>query len=99
VKARKTHYLYWLKTSRGTDIKMVFAFKLGTPLAEVREHHASWADRAMPPAADYAQHGFQRVTVPPRRKLLKVYNKACKVKNRANDRWKVLAAKLNPTDA
>lgn len=41
-------------------------------------------------------YGWRTIKMPPRRELMKRYNRAAAQKNRADERWRLLAAMLNP---
>jgi len=96
----KVYVLFWIKSSKGTDNKKVIAFpKLDKVWIEDRLE--SWC-RAQPcwdVGENCISYGWRKIKMPPRRELLKRYNRASAQKQRADERWRLLAAMLNPTVA
>lgn len=95
---KKDHYLFWIRSSRGTDGKGVYSFPAGTPKDSIKHRLEQWC--AGFPAWDKSEnrisYGFKKVKIPPRRELLKKYDAVCKRKHKIESEWKTLAAMLNP---
>lgn len=95
----KTYVLFWIKSSKGTDDRKVIAFTSVSPnkarIEDVLERwcksHSCWDV-----GENYISYGWRNVKIPPRRELMKAYNRACERKRKADDRWELLAAMLNP---
>ena len=98
--AKKVYYLFWIRSSKGTDSKVVYAFKPGTSRADIKDFLENWCSTftAWHVSDNYVSYGFRKVQIPPRRELLKQYDKVCKSKEKIKNRWSTLAAMLNPRD-
>lgn len=94
----KTYYMFWIKSSKGTDDRKVLAFAGKRSRAVVEDRLESWckAHSCWDVGENVISYGYRRIKLPPRRELMKTYNRACERKRKADDRWKTLAAMLNP---
>lgn len=94
---KRHHVLFWMKSSRGTDIKTVRAFKGKPSDDEIKDHLESWANRqsAMQHSDNYVRYGYRRITVPPRRELLQRWDRVCKRFSKAKAGRDTVAAMLN----
>lgn len=98
---KKDYYLFWIISSRGTNDKAVYVFKAGTPKEDVKEFLEQWCSTfgCWESSGNFISYGMRKVKIPARRELLKQYDGVCKRKNTIEDKWKVLAAMLNPRSA
>jgi hypothetical protein len=95
---KRDHYLFWIKSSRGTDYKTVYAFKAGTPLDYVKQVLEEWCSKfaAWHVSDNHVRYGYKKVKMPGRRELIKQYHKVCDRKYSINDKCATVAAMLSP---
>jgi hypothetical protein len=94
----KTYVLFWIKSSKGTDNKKVIAFAGKPSKAQIEDRLEGWCE-AQPcwnVGENCISYGWRTVKMPPRRELMKSYNRAAERKRKADERWRLLAAMLNP---
>jgi hypothetical protein len=94
----KTYILFWLKSSRGTDKKRVIAFPSKPSEDTIKDKLEQWCSSfpAWSHGDNMLNYGYKVVKMPPRRELVKRYNRACERKQKADEQWAILAAMLNP---
>jgi hypothetical protein len=94
----KTYILFWIKSSKGTDDKKVIAFTGKPDKPRIEDVLERWC-KAHPcwnVGENCISYGWRKVTMPPRRELVKSYNCAAERKRKADERWRLAAAMLNP---
>ncbi len=94
----KTYVLFWIKSSKGTDDRKVLGFNKKPDKVWIEDLLESWckAHSCWDAGENCISYGWRTIKVPPRRELMKRYNRAVERKNKADERWKLLAAMLNP---
>jgi hypothetical protein len=87
-KQRIFYYLFWLKSSRGTNEKVVRKFAYKPSNADLKYMVEEWASHfgAWDASENYLTYGHREVTMPSN----KEWSKACKIKERAVEKWKVM---------
>lgn len=97
-KAVKTYVLFWIKSSRGTDKKRVLAFPSKPSKDVIEDRLERWCATfpAWTHGDNMVSYGYRTIKMPPRRDLMKMYNRAAERKRKADERWSVLAEMLNP---
>ena len=93
----KNWYVMRLRSSRGTDICHCLEVAGKHDARDVRvimERHAEDITRGT--ACREYTVSWQKVRLPKRRALVKIYHQACERKDRAEAVWKKLAAMLHP---
>lgn len=94
----KTYVLFWIKSSKGTDDRKVLAWPGKPSKAQIEDRLEGWckAHSCWTVGENAISYGWRTIKMPPRRELMKQYNRAAERKRKADDRWKLLAAVLNP---
>ncbi len=99
-KPKRKYVLFWFKSNKGSDFKFVFQTYLSE--AKIKERCEEWGDNIIRNGSyseSICKWGHKRVSLPSTRAELSAqYRKACEVKQRAINRWAILAAKLNPLE-
>lgn len=88
-------YLFWLRSNRGTDEKIVVELPgdynkdlVDDTLTEWCSHFAAWT-------ISICSYGWQQIKVPPRPELLKKWEIICKKRNKVQEEWLKIRAMLN----
>lgn len=94
----KTYVLFWIKSSKGTDDKKVLACPSKPQKAWIEGKLESWcrAHSCWAVGENTISYGWRTIKMPQRRELMKMYNRASERKRKADERWRTLAAMLNP---
>jgi hypothetical protein len=100
-KGSKPMFVYfWLKSSRGTDVRLVYQFKTRKTDDEIRDHLEEWASRhpAWNHGENALEYGWREVKMPPRSTLLARFKAAGEAYQKAKEHRDTLAAMLNPLE-
>lgn len=95
-KQNKT-YLFWITSNRGTDDKVVVSVPSTWSKSELEYELERWcsAHGAWTSSESIVQYGYRSVKVPPKKELARQYKIACERKNKAVEKWRVLAEMFN----
>jgi len=95
---KRTHYLFWIKSSRGTDSKAVYYWDKPLTKEEIKDRLEQWCSchGAWDHSDNRITYGWRKIKMVPRREVMKQYDKACVRKEKANEEWSKLAQMLNP---
>ena len=97
----KIPFLFSLDSGRGTKKTEVYYFS-GTNRKEiiriVRDVFSEWCEDIGGHCDHYSSSLKELKKIPPRSKMLKIYDATCKRKRKAERDWQIAAAKLNSTD-
>jgi hypothetical protein len=93
-----TTVLFWMKSNRGTDVKVVRQFEGRLSDEEIKSALTDWASTlpAWSHGDNIVTYGFRRIKIPPRDELLKRWEKVCKSRNKINEEWDTVRQMLNP---
>lgn len=96
------YYMFWIKSSRGTDSRTALRLKDGLKKEDVEEILEEWCSNhsCTKVSENYWSYGFKKLgkSLGSRRERLKKYNAIVKQKNRIDKKWKDICAILNPKD-
>ncbi len=98
LKKGKRLVLFWLKSSRGTDEKAVFMVPKSWKEDELKGQLENWCSYygAWTHGDNFLQYGYKGINkLPPRKELLKAWDKLCDRKNRITERWKIMQQMFN----
>jgi len=95
---KNKYYIYWIKSSRGTDEKICVAHPINATKAAIEADLENWCSKfgCWVISESVCSYGFKAVKMLPRKTLLKKFDKVCKKKNKIKEEWDTLAAMLNP---
>lgn len=89
--------VFWLISSRGTDIKAVYDFPSDYSRSQIEDACHDWADKVGPKTSESVyRYGFNLIKVRSRQEILAEYSRVCAARRKVENRFNKLAAELNP---
>lgn len=94
---KKRIILFWIKSNRGTDSKAVFSIPNDWKKEHIHDALERWCSGfgAWTHGDNIVRYGYKQIKVPPRRELLKAWDKLCAKKFRLDDRWTIMREMFN----
>lgn len=96
----KFHYLFWIKSSRGTDKKAVFSFQKKLSDDAVEKALESWCSvfGAWNHSDNRVSYGWRQIEIPSPKELEKRWETACEQYRKAKEERDIVAAMMSPQD-
>ena len=86
--------LFWIKSSRGTDDKVIFEIPSDWNEEDVKSALERWCSGfgAWTNSENVVRYGSRPINVFDKKELKRRYDLVCKSRARINEKWKILAA-------
>ena len=97
-KMKKRTILFWIKSNRGTNSKAVFTIPNDWKKEQIHDALERWCSSfgAWTHGDNVVTYGYKGINkVPPRRELLKAWDKLCDKKHRLDERWSIMRELFN----